>query len=41
VVWVEQVPDTERWRLRVAFDEVSKDTRAQLRRAVVRQQARR
>lgn len=41
VVWVEQVPYAERWHIVVTFDPMSKDTRAQLRCAVVRRQARR
>jgi hypothetical protein len=38
VVWVAQAPYAERWHIGVAFDPMSKNTRAQLRRAVVRRQ---
>jgi c-di-GMP-binding flagellar brake protein YcgR len=40
VVWVERVPYAPQWRVGGKFDELSKSTRAQLRRIVVRQEAR-
>jgi c-di-GMP-binding flagellar brake protein YcgR len=41
VVWVEEAPYAEQWRVGVAFDELSKSTRTRLRRVVVRRQAQR
>ena len=39
VVWVEQVPYADQWRVGVEFSDVPKDMRSRLRRIVVRQQA--
>jgi c-di-GMP-binding flagellar brake protein YcgR len=41
VVWVEQVAYAAQWRVGVAFDELSKSTRTQVHRIVVRQQVQR
>jgi len=41
VVWVPEVPFTGQWRIGVPFDELTKSSRSQLHRTIVRQQARR